>query len=657
MLNLYCCFHLNLSYSAIEEEQRRQVVERCYWPLLRLVDRLKMPIGIELTGSTLEQIEELDPVWISSLRDLMTQGLCELIGSGYAQLISPLVPAMVTQANLRIGNRVYEKILGVTPNIALINEQVYSAGLVPLYLDARYQAIVMEWNNPAKSHTNWDSEWRYYPQRAVGVGGETIPIIWNHSIGFQKFQRYVHGEMELNEMVEYLLSHDGGVDRFFPLYGNDAEIFDYRPGRYMTEAPLHTDGEWERIAMLCDSLKRHQSVDFLLPSQVLGGLEVASGGHCLQLESAEQPIPVKKQQKYNPTRWAVTGRDDLNINTRCWKIYELLRHDVRTTDEDWRGLCSLWSSDFRTHITKERWRRYHLNLLDRFDRLVAYKMDRTSSPEVLSHHAPRQLSIHRKGRYLEIHGSRIQVRLNCLKGLALDSFIDHHYDDRPVCGTLDHGYFDDIHYGADYYSGHLVFEAPGRSKITDLNRVEPVWHSDEKSALVTGLIETPLGTIEKSWLVNDERGEIELRFKLEWKKRLVGSMRLGYLTLIPGLFDPAKMRYWTHNGGELMEEFEIGRHSFDHSRAVSFLVSANQLIGVTEGVVELGDSNHRLRLRFDKSEAALVGMVSNGLVGERHFTRLALSAREMDDTSKPSPIGPLDVGITLSVVATAVAGE
>jgi len=38
-LLLYNFFHLNLAYSAIEEADRARVIERCYWPLLRLAQR------------------------------------------------------------------------------------------------------------------------------------------------------------------------------------------------------------------------------------------------------------------------------------------------------------------------------------------------------------------------------------------------------------------------------------------------------------------------------------------------------------------------------------------------------------------------------------------------------------------------------------------
>ena len=166
-----------------------------------LIDRHKLPIGIEAPAYTLEVINGFDPQWIAVLRRLCDQRLVEFIGSGYAQIIGTLVPGRVNVANLRIGNSVYEHLLGFRPKIALVNEQAFSAGLISHYLNAGYQAIIMEWNNPARFHPEWDPRWRYLPQVAIGQHNEEIPLIWNKSISFQKFQRYAHGEMELDEYI------------------------------------------------------------------------------------------------------------------------------------------------------------------------------------------------------------------------------------------------------------------------------------------------------------------------------------------------------------------------------------------------------------------------------------------------------------------------
>ena len=136
-INLYSFFHLNLAYSAIEKDEREIVIENCYWPLLRLISKYSLPFSIEVSGYTLEKIYEIDPSWVIEFKRLLKNDICELIGSGYSQIIAPLVPADINRINLEIGNEVYLKLLGIKPELALLNEQAFSEGIVPLYIESK----------------------------------------------------------------------------------------------------------------------------------------------------------------------------------------------------------------------------------------------------------------------------------------------------------------------------------------------------------------------------------------------------------------------------------------------------------------------------------------------------------------------------------------
>lgn len=657
-LRLYNFFHLNLAYSAIEEADRACVIERCYWPLLRLAKKYQLPFGIELSGYTLEAVASIDPDWVLELRTLVQTGICELIGCGYAQIIGPLVPAEVTAANLRLGHQIYEHGLGCRPVIALLNEQAYSAGLIPLYREAGYEAIIMEWNNPAREHPDWNPQWRYLPQLACAPKGEPLPLIWNKSIAFQKFQRYAHGELELNELLDYVRNHIGMQTRAFPLYGNDVEIFDFRPGRYMTEAPLHEEGEWTRIEHLYHALLKDPDIVLIRPSEVLHLLTEPEAGQPLHLQSSAQPTPVKKQDKYNIVRWAVTGRDDLGINTRCWRLFEALKTATQANESDWKTLCYLWSSDFRTHITELRWQGYHqclaefearwMNTKTAYDTPVHVPQKNPASIANVARSFSKTPSVEYSKRYIHITGERLVVRLNTRRGLALDQFVDQAVGVTPLCGTLHHGYFDDIRWGADYYSGHLVLESPGRAKITDLNTVVPKIQTSDNMVVVSAVVATPLGSVYKCWRIDDQNGRLELETQLNWSERLIGSLRLAQVTLIPEGFDSHRLYYATHNGGRDLERFELGASEFNHGDAVSFLVSSRQAIGMTEGIVEIGDPTRRLILRCHKTDAACIGLISHHHVQGSQFTRVAFSVREVDDTSKPAPFTPIKMRLEIT---------
>lgn len=634
-LQLFAFVHLNLAFSSIEEEQRSMVLERCYWPLLRLAKRFNLPLGIEASGYTLECIATLDPSCLAELRRLVTDGRCEFIGSGYTQAIGPLLPAEVNVANLRCGTEVYKRLLGVRPRLALVNEQAYASGLVPLYLESGYDALVMEWNNPVRSHSDWNPEWRYYPQRACGPMGETIPVIWNESVAFQKFQRYAHGDTELPEYLGYVRGHAAQEPRAFPVYGNDVEVFDFRPGRFRTETPLHVEGEWKRINDLFAALVDEPGMRFIKPSDVLDLMMNPNAGNEVHLESAAQPVPVKKQEKYNLLRWAVTGRDDVGINTQCWRLYEALRHNPNATDDDWRELCYLWSSDFRTHITDRRWKAYN----HRLSRRVPLKTEASDAKLIVQNRRGSPGRVVEDGHRLSVRADGVEATLNRRRGLAIESLRFPDVAEQALCGTVPHGTFDHIRFSPDWYTGNLVFEGPAQHKVTDLEpAVDVTWAEAEAGGtIVLGVVRTPLGPVRKQLVIGGVRGGVELSFELDWPRKSVGSLRLGFVTLLPGAFNAATMFYRTHNGGRNPETFSLAGMVVEHGAPVSALVSASHALGVTNGILEVGDSDKVVTVEIDKTASALVGMVSHHPLGRQVFCQLLFSAEEIDDTRTIDP--------------------
>ncbi|HEY1962685.1 MAG TPA: hypothetical protein VGG69_09715 [Rhizomicrobium sp.] len=624
VLNLFAVFHLNLAFSSIEDEQRADVIRRCYWPLLNLA-AVHGPVGIELTGFTLEEIARLDPEWIGRARALLASGRIELIGSGYAQIIGPLVPARVTEKNLQIGNDIYERWLGERPALALVNEQAYSAGLVGLYLDAGYRALLMDWDNCAALHPEWPAETRYRPQAALGADGRSIGLLWTNTVAFQKLQRVAHGDISTDDYVSYVRAQIGSRERTFCLYASDAEVFDFRPGRYRTEESLD-GGEWARIADAFVVIAAGPNCRLVRPTDTFAG---CADTKPLQLESAECPVPVKKQRKYNLSRWAVTGRDDIAINAACERIYRgLLRNNG--DDAAWKELCCLWSSDFRTHITDKRWAAYCERLRAAENRWAARSL--LSSP-VYGGGVARSAT--EGGRYIEIQTPTVNAVLDRRRGLAIGwlQFAGHA---KPVVGGLPHGHFDDIALQADWYTGDCVFEAPGEPKVTDLEWCTPtISNMENGDVVVTAKIETPNGSIEKILLLHAAEPRVDFDLVFHWANWGRGSLRLGHFTLLPDAFDPATLSLTTHNGGKDSETFSLNGRNVDHGTPVSFLVSCSYGFGMTEGWAEIGDADTRLRITVDRQMAPLLGLLTHKRVGGGLFCQLMLSALELDETRKP----------------------
>jgi hypothetical protein len=629
-LNAFALFHLNLAFSSIEEEQRPEVIARCYWPLLRLPDAINAPIAIEATGYTLETIAAIDPNWIQELRKLIVDGRIEFVGSGYAQLIGPLVPACVNEYNLSLGHTVYEQTLGLRPSIALVNEQAYSAGLVPLYLAAGYRALCMDWDNVAAHHPEWSDELKFHPQRARGADGSEIGLLWTHTMAFQKLQRLAHGDVETRDYLNFVESQRGNEPRVLPLYSNDAEIFDFRPKRFHTEESVQM-GEWQTIANTWRRLAIAEDINFVKPSEALALIETASANQVLDLQTPCCPIPVKKHKKYNITRWAVSGRDDVAINASCHRIYRGLVERRISDPIAWRELCYLWSSDFRTHITQARWQRYRQRLAAA-EATYAFPVQ----PAPVASSAP---AIRTEQKWLEIETPSLSVVLNRRRGLAIHD-IKVRGDTRPaMLVSLLHGHYDAIDLQVDWYTGNSVFEAPGVSKISDLDWAQPIVAGDEHSAdaIVEAHISTPIGSIFKRMRFCAASARVEFDLVLSWKDWGRGSLRLGHFLLNPQAFDPKYLAFATNNGGHRLETFPLGGGVVDHGKPVSFLVSASTGLGMTEGFIDIGDRQRAFRVEVDQTVAPLIGLMQYERTGDSFFGRLCLSGLELDDTRKPEP--------------------
>jgi len=630
---LVCLFHLNLAYSSLEEDAQARVIDRCYRPILELARSTGFPIAIEASGWTLERIATLAPEWIEQCGELIGTGLVELVGSAYAQCAGPLLPAEVNRWNLRLGVEAYRRLLDVTPRVALVGEQAYSPGLVPLYLEAGYQAIITDWDNAYRSHPEWAPEIRRAPQRALG-GGASIPVIWSESIAFQKFQRFAHGELGLDRYLDYVrgATRSGGA---LLLYGNDAEIFDHRPARFVAE-PALLEREWERIAQGLQAIRTAGLGEATLPHKLLTDLRGAPGsGSELQLESAAHPIPVKKQDKYNISRWACTGRDDIGINTRCWRLFERMQANGCQDVEAWRELCALWASDFRTHITAKRW----AAMLDRLAQAeVRWDTQPPAAAPAEAGWEPAPEALVRDGHDLLVSGDGLELHLNTRRGLAITEFTDSRIESRPLFGTLEHGYYPSIELGADFYTGHLVHEAPLRHKVTDLERVDPQITRDPAGRLrLSAEIATELGPIAKSVTLDQVERAVQIDYALHWPELPIGSLRLGHVTLHPEVFDRRTLWFAAHNGGEVLERHSLGEERIEHGSPVSALVSCRQGLGATDGQVLLGDADKAIRVEFDQARSALFGLITYIPLQSTYFFRLTLALAESDETR----VGPI----------------
>jgi hypothetical protein len=111
---------------------------------LELAESTGIPIGIELTGWTLQQIAALDQIWVERFRRMLESRQCELIGSGWSQIIGPLVPYELNRWNRNWGWRLIGKCWGSRPRSPWLTRWLFSTGMVDVYAEAGYEGIVMD---------------------------------------------------------------------------------------------------------------------------------------------------------------------------------------------------------------------------------------------------------------------------------------------------------------------------------------------------------------------------------------------------------------------------------------------------------------------------------------------------------------------------------
>jgi hypothetical protein len=295
-------------------------------------------------------------------------------------------------------------------------------------------------------------------------------------------------------------------------------------------------------------------------------------------------------------------------------------------DTDWKELCYLWSSDFRTHITETRWRKFCAEL---------------SAAEAKWETKPATLTSVPDGnpitdRFIDVDTPSLRVRFDRKRGLSLQSLC-FFPDFTPAVESLPHGYFDDIAMQTDWYSGDCVWQAPGETAVTDRDWADTKMVREPNGDVrLFGTIPTPAGRIEKSMLLHAHKPRIDFDFAFHWPSWGIGSLRVGSVTLLPDAFSWKDLAIVTHNGGFEPECFDLHGQHVDHGAPVSFLVSASCGLGLTEGWAELTDRQRTIRLEVERSIAPLLGLLTHYRIGNSLFCRLALSALESDETRKPS---------------------
>jgi hypothetical protein len=559
-MNYFFVFYMNLMFSALTAEDQRTVIDRCLEPLLRLADK-GYRYGIQISGVSLEIIAKYRPDLVAQLASAIEAGKVEFIGNGYSQIIQPLFPDKLNYKNQVIGLATYEQYLKCRPRICTINEMAYSDGSCESILSVGYEAILMEVNNIA---VNGNRRLNRFESARTKIADSEIGVLWGDTVAFQKFQKYTHGEIDLESYLDWLDRYTEGSEGTLCLYCSDAEIFGYRPARYGTEVAPTLD-EWERIERLLSHLQS---------ATILPSASESRSGKVIQITNSESPIVVKKQNKYNINRWAVTGRNDQELNTFC---YRLLRHatDLGSSfsDQDWKGLLKLSSSDLRTHIENKRWEEA-LQIKEDFETRFG---DYLGSP------------------------TRYDPELRCDdEFLVLDAKRGNNIiswpKDNPMLGRVESGKFAKPRLMADFYSGYVVIEKLGHRKISDLD-----YEGSARNSKAYNEFRNDSGYQIKKAIVSNDIDTLNIFISISSPCRTKEQIKPCHFSLTSDHWDMKSLYYSTKLGGSTVEKFEFGAESFDQDSILNLNVVGTNGFCPTDGILIIGDKNKKLAFHLDHS--------------------------------------------------------
>ncbi|WP_456473221.1 hypothetical protein [Desulfolithobacter sp.] len=628
-MNFFLIFHHNLAFSSIPTKHYQYLVDNVYGRLLDIAES-GIPLGMEYTGETLELIADLSPSYIARLRTLLANGQAELIGSSYSQAIFPLIPARVNRWNLKYGIETYEKTLGTRPQTALVNEQCYSDGLADLYREAGYEAIIFDWMNASKEHP-WPESWRYQPVIHAGTG---LIFLWSDCISFQKLQRTIWGELDEVEWEDFIdacqsrANSSSVTHPLFSLYASDAEVFDYHPGTMETWTADR--GHFKKLHNLLAGLTKKGKASILLPSRALARASTAPLPEIKRVCTPSYPVRTKKQDKYNVTRWAVTGRASARMNTQCYRLFAAVSRLESTTtcpparlDFLQKELVSLWGSDFRTHTTDEKIENFRNRM-----GAALFLADAREDPEksrIEELPSPPTTGIPGKSRRkicLEKGGASLTILKN--RGMAIEAFTCRQCGPQPLLGTIPHGYFPDISLASDFYTGHIVLLTQDGRQYTDLSVKVPELEITEQEDFVLVRNRLPLElpglTVFKSLYLDEN--SLTIRYDMYARDLRPASLRLGICTFPPRSFHRETLFYETANGGDRAERFYLKGMKVAQDSPANHIVTCRHCLGNTDGRLVVGDATKWLTIVSNPVELYSVPLI--------HYEEVATNTTKPD---------------------------
>ena len=269
------------------------------------------------------------------------------------------------------------------------------------------------------------------------------------------------------------------------------------------------------------------------------------------------------------------------------------------------------------------WKKYRKRLDILMDKCGDTDLEKRCKPS-------NRVDVYDEKKWIKVENDNYKIVLNKHKGLTIQSLVFKKYGKESLLGTLDHGYYDDISLGADYYSGHAVIERPGEHKVTDLGKVNPV--VDQNGDGFVSIQKWGNYSFNQIMKFENEKLVFEKNIKTDESKKVI--IRPWHFTFKPKTWDRTSLFIATHNGGSVLGKFYLNGQNISHGDLYSSLISARHGFGNTEGIFIVGDKDKTVTFKCKMYASALIPSIIYEEMGETYFFRLQYSARELDETQK-----------------------
>jgi hypothetical protein len=201
-------------------------------------------------------------------------------------------------------------------------------------------------------------------------------------------------------------------------------------------------------------------------------------------------------------------------------------------------------------------------------------------------------------------------------------------------GTIAHGFFDDITYTPDFYSGHCIYYASNGDKTTDLGPIKNIYINNyTEYVMINASVDFGSIGLWKKYFIYKTENKIEIEYEFNLPKIRNNAFRVGIITINPSAFDLESLYYETVNGGYSPEKFHFNNNSFDHTQPVDMKISSNHCLGATESWITIGDKSKSIKITVPKEICYSVPMLKFEKFEDTFFLRVFHSISEFDETS------------------------